>query len=123
MGAVAGPSIVLQCMIAQEHDFTSMLNSIMDQRAIMAQASIFLGMQKAQVLQGSMNGSSPQNTAQMGIIEQKQKILEQMEKMLDMKKTQIETQLKACQQRRESLEKLLDKNIKSAFTFGGSGGG
>ncbi|MCR4880535.1 MAG: hypothetical protein K6A44_01095 [bacterium] len=129
MGAVAGPNIIVLMLTAMEHDLQSRINTKMDTQMLFSMQSIFFGNAKAQLYgqlqslnpqdaNGNTNSAYAQIQAKIQQLEQKEKMLQAMEKTLDMEMKQLETQLKITQQRKEAAEKMLDKNIQSAFSYG-----
>ena len=129
MGAVAGPNIIVLMLTAMEHDLQSRINTKMDTQMLMSMQSIFFGNAKA-ALYGQLQSLTPQDTNgrtnpnyqaiynKIQQLEQKEKVLQAMEKTLDMEMKQLENQLKITQQRKEAAEKMRDKNIEGAFSYG-----
>ena len=121
MGAVAGPNIIVLMLTAMEHDIQARMNTKMDTQMLMSMRSIFFGSQKAQLYNQLQN--TPENAqgpilAKIKYWEQQEKKIAQMEKVLEMEMKRLEAQLKMVQQRKEAAEKMLDKNIQGAFTYG-----
>ncbi|MDD3594497.1 MAG: hypothetical protein PHX18_07715 [Candidatus Gastranaerophilales bacterium] len=124
MGAIAGPNIILLMMVAMEHDLQARINAKSDQRQMLSMKSIFLASQKSTYFQanGSMSGNDPRSNAinaQLQMLEQQEKIIQAMDKVLDMELNKLQNELKMAQQRRENMQKTLDKNIETAFGGGG----
>ncbi len=127
MGAVAGPNIIVMMLTAMEHDLQSRINTKMDTQMLMSMQSIFIGNAKAQLYQqySNIDTSTEQGKAlwsklqiELGKIEAKEKQMQSLEKTLDMQMKQLETQLKITQQRKEAAQKMLDKNVQDAFSYG-----
>jgi len=123
MGAIAGPQMMVLMLTAMEHDLQAQINSQMDVQMILSTKSIFLGNAKANVY-SQMTQAAGINTMPAGLqsqlaqIEAAERQLQTMEKTIEMKLKQLENQLKQVQQRKEAQEKMLDKNIQGAFTYG-----
>ena len=127
MGSVAGPNIIVMMLTAMEHDIQSQINTKMDSQMLMSMQSIFLGNAKAAVYQQYGNidttteeGKNAWNKMQKRLeeITVRERQLQNYEKTLDMKLKQLENQLKMIQQRKEAAQKMLDKNIQDAFSYG-----
>ena len=130
MGAVAGPNIIVMMLTAMEHDLQSQINTKMDTQMLMSMQSIWLGNAKAQVYQkyGNIDTSTQAGKdayynlqSELGKIEAKERQMQAYEKTLEMKLKQLENQLKMVQQRKEAAQKMLDKNIQDAFSYGHGG--
>lgn len=126
MGAVAGPHLIVLMLTAMEHDFQARLNSKMDTQMLMSMRSIFFGNQKAQ-LYSQLQSCSSDSPAYKSImckiqqIESRERMIQSMEKTLEMQMKQLENQLKMVQQRKEAAQKMLERNIQGAFTYGHGG--
>ena len=124
MGAVAGPSIVVQMLTAMEHDLQFRLNYKMDTSMMLSMQSIFLGTQKSSILQ-RMSQLDPKSAeykklveVELVKIEVQERKMQAFEKQLEMQIKKLESQLKQVQQRKEGAQKMLDQNIKGAFSYG-----
>lgn len=120
MGAIAGPNIILLMMVAMEHDLQARINSKSDLRQMLSMKSIFLANAKSPLYQASSSidaKTQPQQAAiinnQLNDLERQEKIIAAMDKILDMELNKLQNELKMAQQRRESIQKVLDKNIES----------
>ena len=124
MGAVAGPSIVVQMLIAMEHDLQQRVNYKMDTSMMLSMRSIFLGQKKSDALQKLSQCESMQSSGYVSAkavvdqIEAQERQLQAMEKQLEMQINKLNNQLKQVQQRKDGAQKILDQNIKSAFSYG-----
>ena len=123
MGAVAGPSIVVQMLTAMEHDLQYRVNFKMDTSMMLSMRSIFLGTQKSTAL--SKFSQAQKDTAEyrqaeatIKEIEIQERKLQAIEKQLEMEIQKLNNELKQIQQRKEGAQKILDQNIKSAFNYG-----
>ena len=123
MGAVAGPNIIVLMLTAMEHDFQARLNAKMDSQMLLSMRSIFYGNAKSQ-LYGQLQNQAPDSPGYNSVLNQikqleaQERIIQQMEKQLEMEMKRIENQLKIVQQRKEGAEKMLEKNIQGAFKYG-----
>ena len=123
MGAVAGPNIIVLMLTAMEHDIQARMNAKMDSQMLLSMRSIFYGDQKAR-LYSQLQNQDPNSYAYKKVLEQisrfeaQERVIQQMEKQIEMQMKQLETQLKMVQQRKEGAEKMLEKNIQTAFNYG-----
>jgi len=124
MGAVAGPSIVVQMLTAMEHDLQYRVNHKMDTSMMLSMRSIFLGQKKSDALQKLSQFQSTTDNgyaaakAVVDQIENQERQLQAMEKQIEMQINKLNNELKQVQQRKEGAQKMLDQNIKSAFSYG-----
>ena len=125
MGAVAGPNIIVLMLTAMEHDLQAKLNVKMDSQMLLSMRSIFYGNAKSQLYGNLQNinyetqrGAYEQVLSQIRRYEEEERKIQQLEKQLEMQMKRIENQLKMVQQRKEGAEKMLEKNIQSAFNYG-----
>ena len=106
MGAVAGPSIVVQMLTAMEHDLQYRVNFKMDTSMMLSMRSIFLGTQKSTALQKFSQcqiNSQEYHEAKQAIeqIEVQERKLQAMEKQLEMEINKLNNELKQVQKRKE----------------------
>lgn len=126
MGAVAGPAIIKSMLTAMTHDLNFRLNIEMDKLMMLSQQSIFIGNQKAMLMQSvdynTADGAKYKQAyeamqAKLQEWEAKERIIASMEKQIEMRKEKLEQQLKQAEARKESNDKILEQNTKSAFTL------
>lgn len=86
------------------------LQRIMEQRQYLSYKTIGIATQKSEAMQLEDDYAQYQ-------LEQQENALAQLDKILEMDQTNIETQQKAAQTELESIQKLLDKNIQSEFKY------
>ncbi len=123
MGAVAGPNLIVMMLTAMEHDLTYRVNHKMDTRMQVSMRSIFLGNKKS-VLYQQMSQVSSDSTKYKQLmeaakaIEAQENAINAIDKQLEMELTKLQNELKMVQQRKESAQKMLEKNIQGAFDYG-----
>ena len=113
--------------LAMQHDLTARIQSKQDQRMYLTMKTTGLANQKSSMYQAlsaisayitNAEGKQERNTAYdelqnaIHALEAKEAIIAQQDKMLDMQIQQLEKQLKIAEQRAESADKLLEKNIE-----------
>ena len=127
MGAIAGPNLIVLMLTAMEHDLTYRVNYKMDTRMQVSMQSISLGNQKSalyqQMSQCDQNTTFGKQEYQRLLslasgIESKERVIAAIDKQLEMELTKLQNELKMVQQRKESAQKMLDQNIKTAFSYG-----
>lgn len=127
MGAIAGPNIIKLMALAMQHDLSARIQSKQDQRMYLSMKTMGLANQKSTMYQAlstisayvkDENGNQKENDQykQMNnmllAIESQINAIERQDKMLDIQTQQLEKQLKIVEQRAESADKLLEKNIE-----------
>jgi len=125
MGAVAGPNLIVLMLTAMEHDLTFRINMKMDSRMRLSMTSIFHANRKSALLSELSQYDPEKQRAQyegirkqLEAFEQKERVIAALDKQLEMELTKLQNELKMTQQRKESEEKMLDKNIQGAFSMG-----
>ena len=127
MGAIAGPNIIKLMALAMQHDLSARIQSKQDQRMYLSMKTMGIANMKSTMYQAmsvtaqyETNESGQQVTSdnykklneQLHALEAQEAAIAQQDKMLDMQIQQLEKQLKIAEQRAESADKLLDKNIE-----------
>lgn len=125
MGAVAGPNLIVLMLTAMEHDLTFRINMKMDSRMQLSMTSIFYANQKSAIYAdlGKIDPEKQKDAynrvkCQLEQLEQRERVIAALDKQLEMELTKLQNELKMTQQRKESEEKMLDKNIQGAFSMG-----
>ena len=125
MGAIAGPNIIILMLTAMEHDLQARINTKQDTITLMSMQSIFFGNKKAALYQQLSQVDYEKQRAQYERItaliaqqEQKERMIQQLEKTIEMEMQNLQNQLKMVQQRKEAQQKILDQNMKGAFSYG-----
>ena len=123
MGAVAGPNIIVLMLTAMEHDLQARINMKMDSQQILSARSIFFANKKATLYQ-NMQQCTPDSQqwkaiqAEVYRLECQERVIQTLEKTLDMEMKKLQSQLEIVQKRKEGAEKMRQKNTEDAFNYG-----
>lgn len=120
MGALVGTHTSAMMLGSMLHDLQNTLKSITDKRQYLALKTMKLSMAQASVFQqaGLAEGAQQQRAeAQANQLAAIESTLQQLDKLLEMKQKNIESQIKITETRKKTMEKMRDKNIKDGFTF------
>ena len=91
-------------------DIEFRLQRIMEKRQYLSYKTIGIAQQKSTAMQN-------EDEYAQYVLEQQENAINAMDKIFEMDQTNIETQQKAAQTELESIQKLLDTNIKSEFKY------
>ncbi len=91
-------------------DIEFRLQRIMEKRQYLSYKTIGIASQKSTAMQN-------EDEYAQYVLEQQENAINAMDKIFEMEQTNIETQQKAAQTELESIQKLLDTNIKSEFKY------
>ena len=91
-------------------DIEFRLQRILEKRQYLSYKTIGIAQLKSQAMQN-------EDEYAQYVLEQQENAINAMDKIFEMDQTNIETQQKAAQTELESIQKLLDTNVKSEFKY------
>ena len=91
-------------------DIEFRLQRIMEKRQYLSYKTIGIATKKSEAMQ-------KEDEYAQYVLEQQENAINAMDKIFEMEQTNIETQQKAAQTELESIQKLLDTNVKSEFKY------
>lgn len=119
MGLVASQARLLM-LTARRHDLSFTIQSLTQQKMMMANSMQNLAMMQSNMMSGAASGNPQQQNymnMQYRSLEQRKEIINSHEKMLDLMIKNADTQLQAVMQEIESVEKVKDQSIKMGFKY------
>lgn len=107
---VAALNCRMLTLTSYKADIEFRLQRIMEKRQYLSYKTIGIATQKSEAMQAE------DDYAQY-VLEQQENAINALDKIFEMEQTNIETQQKAASTELESIQKLLDQNIKSEFKY------
>jgi len=115
MGALAATNLSAMTMTSMLNDLQVVLKNITDKRQYLTMKTMKLAEMKASIFQQSGLGEDKVAENQLAQLENIEKVLEAMDKNLEMNQKNVETQVQITTKRMEMMEKMRDKNIETGF--------